>query len=92
MEYVFVLICFLLFFYLVVYLFRSLNDFYKMEILNKEYKIYIELLKEYSFYLEQGKIIFSMRWCNETKRVKDEIEKQRQRLKELGMEVENIFD
>lgn len=63
-----------------------------MEILNKEYKIYIELLKEYSFCLEQEKIIFSMRWCNEIKRVKDEIEKQRQRLKELGMEVENIFD
>lgn len=89
---VFVLICFLVVFYLVFYLFKYLIEINKWERINSEYKSYIELLKEYNFYLECEKNFFSMRWCDKIKSLKDEIEKKRQRLKELEIEVENIFD
>lgn len=90
MKYFFV-ICFLIIFYLVFFLVKNLIEINKWEIINSEYKSYIELLKEYNFYLECGKKFFSMRWCDKIKSLKDEIEKKRQRLKELGIEVENIF-
>lgn len=89
---VFVLICFLFVFYLVFFLFKCLIESNKLEIQKSEYKSYIELLKEYNFYLECAKKFSSVRWCDKIKSLKDEIEKKRQRLKELEIEVENIFD
>lgn len=92
MKYFFV-ICFLVIWCLIIfYLVKYLIESNKWEIINSEYKSYIELLKEYNFYLECGKKFSSVRWCDKIKSLKDEIEKKRQRLKELEIEVENIFD